>query len=223
MSDRMPRPLPDDLADLLAIERDAPVPAEVDERLLARVHATVAMETRPPAAAPEPQAHPAATGISKTVVAVATAALLAIGGAIVGSNRGDGDSARWLDPAFAQRELHRPGRLQRWRSTPTEPVALPPAAAPAAADTLAAERRLLDRAQEAILAGDGAAALAAVGEHADRFRRGVLIEEREALHVQALALTGRADEARERGEQFLARYPRSIQRGAVRAALESLP
>ena len=90
-------------------------------------------------------------------------------------------------------------------------------------DTLAAERRLLDAAQSAIVDGDGAVAMRSVRRHASSFAHGKLVEEREALRVQALVLTGDADRARRRGTAFLSDYPRSIQRGAVLAALEALP
>ncbi len=54
-----------------------------------------------------------------------------------------------------------------------------------------------------------AAALAAVVEHARRFRSGRLTEEREALRVKALSGLGLRDEVRRAAAEFGARFPLS--------------
>lgn len=85
-------------------------------------------------------------------------------------------------------------------------------------DHLAAERAALDVARTALGRGDGANALAACDEHARRFPRGALGEEREAIAVQALVLEHRSDDARARAERFRKTHPRSILLPAVLAA-----
>ena len=100
------------------------------------------------------------------------------------------------------------------------PSVAPPAgsyASPGAA--LEAERAMLDVARTALGRGDGAHALTACDDHARRFPRGVLAEEREAIAVQALLLAHRSDDAQARAERFQKSYPRSIFLPAVLAAV----
>ncbi|MCY0987627.1 hypothetical protein OV203_10860 [Nannocystis sp. ILAH1] len=58
-----------------------------------------------------------------------------------------------------------------------------------------AERRLLEAAQAALQRGAPAAALASLDEHARRFARGLLADEREVLRVLVLCAEQRPDEA----------------------------
>jgi len=90
--------------------------------------------------------------------------------------------------------------------------------AASAGDQLAAERTLLDVARTALGRGAGANALTACEDHARKFPRGALAEEREAIAVQALVLEHRAEDARGRAERFRKTYPRSILLPAVLAA-----
>jgi hypothetical protein len=83
---------------------------------------------------------------------------------------------------------------------------------------LAAERALLDVARTALGRGDGANALAACDDHARKFPRGALAEEREAIAVQALVLEHHGEDARTRAERFRKTHPRSILLPAVLAA-----
>jgi hypothetical protein len=66
-----------------------------------------------------------------------------------------------------------------------------------------------------------ARALVFLDEHAQRFARGLLSEEREAMRINVLVQLGRTDEAKTRGEAFAARFPNSIMGSSVRAALKS--
>lgn len=93
------------------------------------------------------------------------------------------------------------------------------AAAEPEPDSLAAEMSLVSRAQTALQRGLPASALSALDEHARRFPRGELAEEREALAVQALARGGRMEEAARRAERFDARYPHSVLGPVVHAAV----
>ncbi|HVV52091.1 MAG TPA: hypothetical protein VHO06_20655 [Polyangia bacterium] len=71
------------------------------------------------------------------------------------------------------------------------------------------ERRILEPARVAVARGDFAAAMPPIAEHARRFKRGRLAEEREALRVEALAGLGRRDEANRAAAAFVTRFPRS--------------
>ena len=82
---------------------------------------------------------------------------------------------------------------------------------------------MLDPARTALGRGDGASALLGVKKHEQRFPKGQLTEEREAIAVQALVALGRGDEARARGERFERTYPNSVLAPAVNAALDAIP
>jgi hypothetical protein len=90
-----------------------------------------------------------------------------------------------------------------------------PAATEAAAST---EIDLLGAAQRALRSGVPRRALELAEEHAVRFPAGVLVEEREAIAVEALARLGRRDEAAVRHASFVRRFPHST----YRARLEKL-
>jgi hypothetical protein len=96
-----------------------------------------------------------------------------------------------------------------------------PSAKPA--DSLAAERALLDPARTALGRGDGTSALDAVRKHEAQFASGKLAEEREAIAVQALVVLRRSEEARARAARFQQRYPGSVLAPSVAAALEAAP
>lgn len=91
------------------------------------------------------------------------------------------------------------------------------------APTLSAERALLDKARRALIDGRYDAALRALGAHRHKFSRGLLVEEREALTVRALAASGRFAEARRRAARFSERFPKSMFAGTVSEALQSIP
>jgi outer membrane protein assembly factor BamD (BamD/ComL family) len=82
---------------------------------------------------------------------------------------------------------------------------------------------LLDRARSHLLHGHSAAALASIGEHARRFPRGALSEERDALRVEALVAAARYGEARASAARFHAAYPGSLLTPAVDSALRENP
>ncbi len=72
------------------------------------------------------------------------------------------------------------------------------------------ELALLGRARRAIAAGDFRVALNWTKTHRQRFRNGELVEEREALHIEALRGLGREREARRASGKFRERFPRSV-------------
>ncbi|MFO0588159.1 MAG: hypothetical protein U0441_11495 [Polyangiaceae bacterium] len=83
---------------------------------------------------------------------------------------------------------------------------------------LAAELSLLREVQDALRDNDAARADRWLNEHASRFPKGVLQEEREAARVLSLCLQGRKEEAKEAADRFLAANPRSVQSDRVRAS-----
>jgi hypothetical protein len=121
------------------------------------------------------------------------------------------------------------------RSLPESSVAEPRAATPSAPASdaksekravdlsLAAERRWIEAARSALVAGDPKTGLEKLARHAKQFSRGVLAEEREALSVDALVAAGRYDDALRRAEAFRARYPGSLFAPSVAAALQAIP
>jgi outer membrane biosynthesis protein TonB len=95
------------------------------------------------------------------------------------------------------------------RRAEPEPEPEPPAGSAAKTTTLAAEMRLLGRANAALRSGDPAAALAVLDEHARDFARGQLAPEREYKRALALCELGRAAKARAVADAFVKAHPRS--------------
>jgi hypothetical protein len=85
-----------------------------------------------------------------------------------------------------------------------------PARVAGAADPFAVELDVLQRAHAAYARRDFSGALTLVAEHARRFRKGPLAEQREALRVRSLVGSGRRDEAQRAASAFAVRFPRSV-------------
>jgi len=98
------------------------------------------------------------------------------------------------------------------------PRRLGPAPAGAPGD-IVAESALLEAARRALVDGDARVALGRIAQHVRQFQRGLLVEERDALWIQALALAGERGAARARAAAFYRRFPDSIQRDAIERAL----
>jgi hypothetical protein len=77
-------------------------------------------------------------------------------------------------------------------------------------ESVAAELELLKRAQAEYAHRDFPGALTLIAEHARRFPRARLAEEREALRICSLAGAGRTVEAQRAGAAFADRFPRSV-------------
>lgn len=71
------------------------------------------------------------------------------------------------------------------------------------------EISLITRAEGALRASSPREALRLLTEHRQRFSRGILVEEREVLAMDALGRLNRWDEAEARAARFLETYPRS--------------
>lgn len=98
-----------------------------------------------------------------------------------------------------------------------------PLSSASSGDTLRAERAIIDDARSKLAAGETGAALVRLEEHARRFPKARLEEEREALSIQALANMGGHRDARARAKVFHERWPTSVYGPAVDATLESIP
>jgi hypothetical protein len=88
-------------------------------------------------------------------------------------------------------------------------------------EALALERQLLDVARGALERGEAAAALAATARHERLFPGGVLVQEREAMAIRALAMLGRLPEARARAARFRERFPDSVLWPAIASSIGS--
>lgn len=85
---------------------------------------------------------------------------------------------------------------------------------------LAEELAALDAARAALGAGDPAGALSRLDGYARAHPGGRLELEAEILRIDAIAKSGRADEARKRAEVFLRRHPKSVLAARARGYLD---
>ena len=96
---------------------------------------------------------------------------------------------------------------------------LPESSAAPVASGARDESRLVGSARSALRAGNAAYALQLVESAASRFPLGTLIQEREALRIEALVALGRTAEATTRARAFAAAYPKSPHLGRVMKAI----
>jgi hypothetical protein len=93
----------------------------------------------------------------------------------------------------------------------------------AGAGAVRVEMRLLEQARVAFGREDFVRAIELLAEHARRFRKGRLVEEREALRIKSLAGLGRRTDARRAATQFEENFPRSPLLSAIRQIRDSEP
>ncbi len=93
-----------------------------------------------------------------------------------------------------------------------------PAREPSRESSLEAELSLLQRAQKAV-ATHPSESLALTAEHARDYPRGLFVQEREVIAIDALLGLRQTTRAEERARSFLAAYPRSPHAPRVRALL----
>jgi hypothetical protein len=109
-----------------------------------------------------------------------------------------------------------PPRAPRREPTPVVAQLLPRVAtAEGDEDPLRAESALVLKARKAMRAGDCPGALGRLDEAHARFPAGALVQERDALRVEALACSGRDAEATQQASAFMASYPGSPYAPAV--------
>jgi hypothetical protein len=200
------------------------VPDVVRARALARARVTVAAErARQPAArvagaskitASAALGHGRRRGL-RTAVAASVALILGAAGAGAALRVW---TPRPIEPASAptSRATFKPRVATLDTATPPAPEPAPIARPRHVARTVTpqesyrAELDLLQRAQVAYAGRDFSGALVLLAEHARRFPKGRLAEEREALRIRSLAGSGREDEARRATAAFGVRFPRSV-------------
>jgi hypothetical protein len=223
-------PLDPKLASLLASERMAEAPVEA----LGRVWSRVALAPPLPAST-----HMGGAGhgwIASHAIGVAAAAFVVggIAGAAVYAvvEKPAPERVVYVDRPTLSAYVPPPPPPSAAPLAPVVASALPPAAptasghptpAPSSTSSLSAERALLDHARGALASGDAAGALVLLGDHAHRFPKPQLAEEREALVIQSLVSLGRYDEARAAAARFKAASPGSLFMPAIEASLGSIP
>jgi hypothetical protein len=221
------------------------VPPEMRGRVLAAAKAVSAAGGVVPAAlAAERRSTPAASSTSfgrgRAPLRIALAASVAVAAAAVGAaaalqarrDQAPPPSAGPSVPAAA------PSGPMR-RASSHAPSEAPLEAAPAVAisapaeksirprrlasrvDPFAGELDLLQRAHAAYTRRDFSTALTLVSEHARRFPKGNLAEQREALRVRSLAGAGRGDDAHRAAAGFAHRFPRSVLLPRIEDSAES--
>jgi hypothetical protein len=134
-----------------------------------------------------------------------------------------------LSPTIDMRHVPSPGGAA---AAPIEPAAAPsdpplqrprrvaPAGTPEAPeDTLGAENELLGRARRELTEGHDAAGLELLAEHAQRFPKSALAEDRAALRTIALCRTASAD-AKAAVREFGSRYPGSHHHRSIKVACD---
>jgi len=225
-------PLPSDLEALLGSERRCPEPSpELRARLRGRLQATIPVAW-PSGGGPASKAPQTPRSTLAGAAGIARKLLLPV--IAFGAGAGSVALLRAQRPAAAPAAILRappppppapvPAAPPQPAAAPASPRATPrPPPAPGGDAALAEESALLERARTALSRGRSAAALDALSEHARRFPRGSLAEERDALRVQALVQAGRGGEARARALEFRRRFPQSLSWPAVQAALKSIP
>jgi hypothetical protein len=238
-----PERLSDELEELLEAERDFEAPApDTRERMLARlapllIPGAIGAGVGAAAAAAS-SAETVATGKvagavgaslkAKVVVAMIAGAVGAVGGAVTHAALTPTQelkpapttvvSARVAPPAPTPSAV--PPPVPAPEASAATPVPSPSASARpsvAAAGNLRAERLLLERATAALVRGDSGSALGTLREHARRFPRGELAEEREVLLIRALRAAGQNDAAEKRAKDFKSQFPSSLQQGTIDA------
>jgi hypothetical protein len=230
-----------DLKALFAAEKDQGPPAEVRDRLAGLLGAALIPPVPPPAGAGV--AAPIAKGMVTAAKAwtMAGAAFVAGGTAVIVLTSARAPVAPVAAPTVPTTVMTESAAQRRAgpvipppeplvldaaaAAIPVAPASTDHAAAPAvdAADSISAERALLDDARTAVNAKDPAVALRILDHHARQFPHGRLWEEREALAVDALVQSHDYDQARARAGRLHQRSPNSLFLPMVDAAIGSIP
>lgn len=197
---------------LLRAERSIPAqPDAVRERVLRRAQASLG---EPPVALP-------GAGVPRVLVSAGAAALLLAALGVATYLRWPHGGEGRPSPPPAETADRDP------QSLPPEPVPTanaPPATSSAAAtaspalpersrtprEDEMAELHLLERARGALARGDFGNAWSVLVTHEQRFPRGRLVEEREALKVNTLLGLGRREDAHRVASDFRNRFPQSV-------------
>ncbi len=248
MSDGI-EPPDEHLAAYFAAEAEAHVPDPAAQaRVWARLEATVLGPPSPPPV-DAPTEPPTDATAPSTAADLVKRGLLTALVALLGAGAGIGVDRAFFrpEPQVVRVEVPVPAEPVVAPPPPApEPEPPPPASTPEAPETIEApaprrrsappsrpdledeerrrselsrERQMLDAIRAAVARGHTDEALATVARHEREFPTGHLVEEREGLRILALARAGRLGEARRRADAFEARFPRSVLRESIRAAL----
>lgn len=120
-----------------------------------------------------------------------------------------------LSPAAAARETTAPAL-----PSPSPSLGMFPSSEAPAVPSLRSEMARIGAARGLLRAGQARAALEELDAVARVFPGGTLVQEREALAIEALTALGEREAARQRALRFLALYPTSPHAAGVRRALE---
>jgi hypothetical protein len=219
-------PLPEELAGLFAAERAAPA-GDADARTQVRSRLAGAVGLLPGKAA-------ALTGTA-TLVGT-TGKIISIIAISIGIGVTASTVANRSEPAYAATpaiqlltpEETAPATPQRVVQSeerlPPVPAQDVTRLAPETATVIAqpaspSEAKLLKRAWFALSSGDARRALDLTDEAERLHSNGALVEEREALRIQALAALGSPAEARTAAQQFIVQFPQSVHRARVESVL----
>lgn len=221
------------LEQLIDMERRTPpppMPPGMEERIWARLQRAPEFPrdvSSGDAGVPSPSVSPALTGGGLLVGGVLLALGIVIGAVWDPLHRAPPPSAPPVPVAVAMPSSTAsaapsvtPSAMASASAAPSVTPSATASAVPSAmAQDIAAERAVLRVAADALAKNDTAAALAAVEEHADRFRRGQLAEERETIAIRALHRAGGTAEARARLARFARAYPHSKRLDSLRDAI----
>ncbi len=205
-------------------------------RALARARAVLPPGAVPSPAPPLPPEAPATTSVApgygqfRIALAVSVAVACAAVGAVAALHGRSAHAPRGISPEISPPVQDTPAaRISTPSREPSSPdvkravAASPPGPAHAGSkqDPFAAELDLLQRAHAAYTRREFSVALTLVAEHARRFPRGQLAEQREALRVRSLVGSGRVDEAHRAAVAFALRFPRSVLLPQIEGSPES--
>lgn len=221
--------LPDELAGLFAAERAAPAgDPEMRTKVRSRLAAAVALLPGKAAAA---AGGATLLGGSGKIIAILA---ISIGGGITAAT-----VAKRSEPSYAASPAIQlvtaesvepsPARLQLVQSDDGQRPAPEPDVVPVAPENVAAavpalppsEAKLLKRAWSALSSGDAKQTLELTREVERLHPGGALVEEREALRIQALVKLGLLADARTAARQFVVQFPRSVHRTHVESAIKA--
>jgi hypothetical protein len=213
---------------LIEAGRGALRPSSADRaRILEALHARIAAPSGPGAAGPS-MPHAAASGFGWPSIALVAIGLGVGGGLVFQALGGEGADAPVVAAVVSTPAAPAPAPLPPAAPpTAAEPVVAPAPAAPEArsvtrrpSDRLAEEVEILSRAEKELHAGRFSGALRVLDEHAAKFPRGAMTQERVAARIHALCGAGRTVEA----NAELARLsPGSLHEGRAREACATGP
>lgn len=223
---------------LLASLREIPSPALVDPGIRLRLQSRLAVSLVGLAPAATLGSAPLKVAATSKGIVVAWLAPVFVAGALSGIAADRWYRAQQVVPSVATPSVEAPvamvaappaietARVEELERVRDEPALAPAVNSPLAsaepADSMAAERQLLDAARTALARGEPGEGVTALEKHVKRFPKGTLAEEREALYVRILAAMGNDAAAQARAASFQRRFPNSIFTPVVERALASI-